>query len=97
MDDAQPIVEVLAKLPGGDEVSQFSIRRGDDPDVDLRLRLIGADRLDFAVLEEPQQQRLHAQAHLADFVEEERAAMCELNLAALVPERASEAALHVAE
>jgi len=36
-----------------------------------RLSLVGAHRLDLAVLEEPQQQRLHAQAHLADLVEKD--------------------------
>ena len=32
-------------------------------------RVVGADSLNLAVLEKPQQQRLHAQAHLADFVQ----------------------------
>ena len=36
---------------------------------------IGADALDLAVLEEAEQQRLHAQAHLRHLVEEDRAAV----------------------
>ena len=59
--------------------------------------VVRADGLDLAVLEKPQQQRLHAQAHLADFVEKQRAAMRELELAALVAVGAGEAALDVAE
>ena len=56
-----------------------------------------ADRLDLARLEESQEQRLHPQAHLADFVEEQRAAVGHLQLAALVAVGAGEAALDVAE
>ena len=59
--------------------------------------VVRADRLDLAVLEEAQQQRLHAQAHLADFVEEQRAAVGQLQLAGLVAVGAGEAALDVAE
>ena len=97
VDDAQPVQEVLAELAGGDELVQVAIGGGDDAHVDPRLRVVGADRLDLAVLEKPQQQRLHAQAHLADFVEKQRAAMRELELAALVAVGAGEAALDVAE
>jgi hypothetical protein len=59
--------------------------------------VVRADRLDFARLEEAQEQRLHPQAHLADLVEEERAAIGELELARLVAIRAGEAAPRVAE
>ena len=97
VDDAQPVQQVLAELAGGDELVQVAIGGGDHAHVDPRLRVVGADRLDLAVLEKPQQQRLHAQAHLADFVEKQRAAMRELELAALVAVGAGEAALDVAE
>ena len=59
--------------------------------------LVRSDRLDFAGLEEPQQQRLHAQAHLADFVEEQRAACASCELSRLVAIGAGEAALDVPE
>ena len=58
---------------------------------------IGADLLQLAGLEEAQQQALHAQRHLADFVEEQRAAVGHFELALLVAIGAGEAALHVAE
>ena len=58
---------------------------------------LGADLLDLAGLEEPQQQPLHPQRHLADFVEEDGAVVGHLELAGLVAVGAGEAALHVAE
>ncbi len=97
VDDAQPVQQVLAELAGSDELVQVAIGGGDHAHVDPRLRVVGADRLDLAVLEKPQQQRLHAQAHLADLVEKQRAAMRELELAALVAVGAGEAALDVSE
>ena len=97
VDDAQPVQQVLAELAGGDQVGQVAIGGGDHAHVDPRLRFVRADGLDFAVLEKPQQQGLHAQAHLADFVEKQRAAMRELELAALVAVGAGEAAFDVAE
>ena len=59
--------------------------------------MVGTDGLHLAVLEEPEEQRLHAEAHLAHFVQEQRAAVRELQLAGLVTVGAGEAALHVAE
>ena len=97
VDDAQPVQEVLAELAGGNEVVQVAIGGGDHANVDTRLRFVRADGLDLAVLEKPQQQGLHAQAHLADFVEKQRAAMRELELAALVAVGAGEAAFDVSE
>ena len=66
-------------------------------DVDVAGAAVGADALNFAGLEEAQQQALHAQGHLADFVEEHRAHVRRLELAGLVAIGAGEAALHVAE
>ena len=97
VDDAQPVQEVFAELAGGDELVEIAIGGGDDADVDTRLRVVGPDCLYLAVLEKPQQQRLHPQAHLADFVEKERAAVRELELAALVAVSAGEAAFDVSE
>ena len=53
--------------------------------------------MDFAVLQEPQQDALHARTHLAQLVEEQRAAVGELQLPELVAMRAGEAAFHVPE
>ena len=83
--------------PAATRSLEVAVGGGDHAHVDARLRLIRPDGLDLAVLEKPQQERLHAQAHLADFVEEQRAAMRELELAALVAVGAGEAALDVSE
>ena len=56
---------------------------------------VGPDRLDLTVLEEAEQQGLHPQAHLADLVEEHRAAMRQLEQSHLVAVRAGEAAANV--
>jgi hypothetical protein len=61
------------------------------------VRPIGADAMNVAVLEEAQEQRLHAQAHLADLVEEDRAAVRLLEEPRLVAIGAGEAAAHVTE
>src|SRR6476646_11701640 len=97
MDDAQPVTKVLAELSGGDEVAEIPVGRGDDAHVNVRLRLIGTDRLDFAVFEKPKKQRLHTEAHVSDFVEKEHASMGELDLSSLVPEGAGEASFYMAE
>ena len=68
--DVQAEVEILAERARGDLRLQVAIGRGDQPDVDARVRAVGADALNFAGLEEAQQHDLHARAHLADFVEE---------------------------
>ena len=56
-----------------------------------------ADRLELALLEHAQQLRLQADADRADLVEEDRAAMGEGELAALVPDGPGEGAADVAE
>ena len=97
LSDVDAVEQVLAERALGDHVLQVAVGRGDDADVHARRRHVGADRHDLAVLEEAQQHRLHAQAHLADLVEEDGALVRLLQLADLVAIGAGEAALHVAE
>ena len=68
----------------------------DDADVDLD-RLMTADALDHLVLQEAQQLDLHRQRHVADFVEEEGAAIGALDLADGLLDGAGEGALFMAE
>ena len=95
VNDPQPIEQILAKLTGRHHIGQVPISRGDDTHVEAHHAAVGADRLDFAVFEEPQQHRLHAQAHLADLVEEDRSPVRGLQLAGLVAVGPGEAAFHV--
>ena len=97
MDDAQPVQEILSELAGGYALAQVPVRRGDDADVDEACAIGGADTLQFSLFEEAKEQRLHAQAHLTHFVEEQRAAVGDLELSELVAVGAGETALHVAE
>src|SRR5213595_4193773 len=59
--------------------------------------LIGADRANLAVLEHAQQLHLEGGAHLAHLVQEDGAAVGELEHASALPDRARERAALVAE
>ena len=71
--------------------------RGDHADVHEHRWGVGADRLQFAVLEKAEEQGLHADAHLGNLVEKDRPAVRLLKLADLVSVRPGEAATHVSE
>ena len=60
-------------------------------------RLAGADSLEGAFLQNAEQLGLHFEGDVADFVEEERAAVGQLEAADLVAVGARERALDVAE
>ena len=61
------------------------------------IRAGAADRLHRLLLQHAQHLGLRLQAHVADFVEEDRAAVGDLELAPPVVDRAGEGAAHVAE
>ena len=92
----QPEVEVLAELARRDRGLQVAVRRRDDAHVDVQ-RHRAADALEPLLLERAQDLRLQRQRQLADLVEEQRAAVRELELARLARRRAGERALLVAE
>ena len=72
--------EILAEAPGGDVGAQFAVGGGDHPDVDPQAP-VAADPFDLAFLEHAQELGLHVRRHVADLVEEERAAVGLLELA----------------
>ena len=84
-------------MPSRTPQPQIAVGGADHPDVDPGHLAVGADRLDLAGLEEAEQQGLHPQRHLADFVEEDGAAVGDLQQARPVAVRVGEAALDVAE
>ncbi len=96
-DDVEAVVEILAERAGADLLRQVAIGGGDDADVHPPGAALAADALHLAGLQEPEQDALHAGAHLAGFVEERRAAVAGLEQAHLVAERAGEAAADVTE
>src|SRR6187549_3746632 len=97
VNDFQPVKQIFAKALVGNTGYQVAVRGRDDANVERRQRAIGADSLDLTGLEESQQHRLHPQAHLADFVHEDRALVGGLEAATLVPVGAGKAASHVPE
>ena len=72
------------------------MRGGDDADIDVH-RLAGADALDGFFLQDAQQLGLHFEADVADFVEEQGAAVGQLEAADLVAMGAGERPFDVAE
>ena len=68
--DAQAIEKVLAEPAGIDLFLQVAIGRGDDANVDFAGAGV-ADALQFLLLQNAQQLRLHRERHFADFVEEQ--------------------------
>jgi hypothetical protein len=97
VDDIEPVVEVLTKCLVRDVLEQPPMGRGDHPDVDRGQPPIGAHALNLAGLQETKHERLHSQAHLANFVHENGAALRRLEPALLVAMRVSETALDVPE
>src|SRR5690606_21592159 len=93
---AQSEVEILPEAALVNLVSQVPVRGGDDPDIDLA-RLLLADALERAFLNHPKQLALKLERNLADLVEEQRAAVGELEAADAIAERAREGAAHVPE
>ena len=88
--------KVLAELLVLDHVAQVAIGGAEDPDVDAE-RLVLAHAADLARFEEPEQLDLHALVELADLVEEERAAVGDLEEPLAVGIGAGERPLAMAE
>ena len=76
---AQTVVQVAAELLLGDQTLDVLVRRGDHAHVE-RLRGVRSQLRDALLLQHAQQAHLHVHRHLADLVEEQRAAVRELEL-----------------
>jgi hypothetical protein len=75
---------------------QIDVRRGNDPHVD-RNRFASAEPLDLAFLQKAQQARLALERQVADFVEQQRAAVGGFDATDLALIRAGERAAFIAE
>ena len=73
-DDAEAVVEVLAEAPRRDGLLEIPVRRRDDAHVDVEVAR-PADPPEGLLLEEAQELGLERRRHLADLVEEDRAAV----------------------
>ena len=96
LDHGQTVVEVFAKRAFVDHLAEVAVGGGDDAHVD-RDHLRPADALNLARLEHAQKLRLKADVELADFVEEQGAAVGHFEAAALAVGGAGERAALVAE
>src|SRR6266508_3482467 len=87
-----PVVQILPERLAADQIFQDLISGGDDPYVHFdRLRAADSDELSF--LQKPEHFGLRRGAEIADFIEEERPAVRELDLADAARQRAREGAL----
>jgi hypothetical protein len=78
-DDIDSVVEILAELSFPDQILEVLARRGDDANVDFD-GLYAADAREFAFLQNLQQLGLRHGTEVPDFVEEQGAAVGELEL-----------------
>ena len=92
----QPVVQILAERPVLNRLLEILVGRGDEAHVRLQ-RLGAAEPLVLALLQHAQQLHLRREGDVADFVEEQRAALGQLEAPFLPLLRAGERALLVAE
>ena len=95
-EDVQPVVEVDPEASLPDRGVEIVVRRGDDPYVDLA-RLRRPDALELAFLQHAQQLGLDVGGQIADLVEEDRAAVRQLETALAHRDRAGKGAALVSE
>ena len=92
----QPVVQILAEAARDNGRIQVAMGRGDDAHVAAD-GFIAADPLEAALLQHAQQFHLHLQRHVADLVQEQRAALGKLEAAEPRRQGAGEGAFFVAE
>ena len=90
------IVEVGAELALGHRMLEILVGGADQPHVHLE-RALAADAFEFALLQHAQQLGLERRRYLADLVEQQRAAVGELEASGPLADGAGEGALLVAE
>src|SRR2546430_13893439 len=92
----EPVVEVFAEAAGLHLLDESLVRRRDDAHVDVD-QFVTADPPELAALEDAEELHLEVLAHLADLVEEQRAAVGDLEQTLVVRVRAGERTLLMAE
>ncbi len=94
--DVQTVRQVFAKPPGAGLFEQVGLGGGNDAQVHMDT-LVGAQPLQFLLLQHPQQFDLLGQRHAFDFIQEQRAAVGIFQLADALALGAGERAAFVAE
>src|SRR6185312_14535497 len=94
--DVEPVEQVFAELALLHQAAEIAVGGDEDAHVDLDGAL-GADAAQLALLQDAQELDLHRRWHLAHLVEEQGAAVGDLEEAAALGVGAGEGAAHVAE
>ena len=94
--DIETVIQILAKGSVAHAFEQIAIGRGDDAHVALD-RGVSADALELALLKHAQKLDLHFGRDLTDFVEEDRAAVRQLESSDASRDRPAEGAALMAE
>ncbi len=97
LDDVETEIQILSEYPGLDALAQVAIGRGDESNIRSTSHAINTDGLKLSGLSEPQEHRLHSEAHLAEFIEEKCPSVGLSDQARLVSVRAGETASRVSE
>lgn len=92
----EAIVQVLAEFAFADQHRQIPVSRSNDAHVDL-VSVVGTQRADFAFLQHAQQLGLQGQRHVADFIEQQGAAIGRIEQTGAVTISTGERAFAVAE
>jgi len=95
-DHVQTVVQVFAKLALIDELPQVALAAGDNPHVDGNLPC-SAQALDCPGLDDPKQLDLHRHRHIVHVVQEDRAAVGQLEAAWPIVDGAGKRSAFVAE
>src|SRR6266436_6340808 len=95
-DHAEAVIEILAEAALGNLLLEILVGGGDDSDVDV-IFFVATNRPDLAFLEHAVQLDLHGQAHIADFVNEQRTAVSSLEKTVAILGGAGECPLHIAK
>ena len=95
-EDVEAVVQVLAEAALLDHLLEVLVGGRDDAHIGA-LGLIAADSLEGALLQHAQQLDLHRQRHIADFIEEQRAPVGQLEAPRPAGDGTGERALLVAE
>ena len=95
-DHVEPVVEILAELSARNAILKILVRSRDHPDIDAN-RCLAADPIKLPFSQHAQQPRLQGSRHVADLIEEQRAAIRLLEPAATLRVRTRESPLLVPE
>src|SRR6185437_3609799 len=93
----ETVEKIVAQLVRPDRLVRVTVGRRDEAHIDGRVLLLATDASHHSVLNDTKQFGLQCQRHFGQFVQKERSVVCNLEQTWLVPVRAGERPLLVAE